>query len=83
MQGDPVVPERAAGAQQSLAQRAGELLERAPARARDLPGVLRSELLAVRTSSAWEKQHTKGAETAQNFVQHAGAALADAGSSAY
>ena len=47
VQRDAVAPERVAGREQSLAERAGELLERSPARAGDLDRVARSELLVL------------------------------------
>ena len=47
MQGHPIAPEGAARCQQAAAQRSGQLLERAPARARDLLLVARLELLVL------------------------------------
>jgi len=47
---DSVAPQRAPGAEQALAERAAELVERAPAGGRDLVGVLRCELLVLGSS---------------------------------
>src|SRR5881392_4115988 len=47
VQGDPVAPEGPAGREQAVAERAGELVDRAPARGRDLVGVVRRELVVL------------------------------------